>query len=668
MSRVRPYSLIAVLALILAVSPMTIAQTITVSPYAPIGQPIDFQIDTGSPNTGYFFDVSARGTQDGLTIPISGREIPLTSPLIWLEGGGSQFPLYFQNFLGTSDSQGLAMPRLLIPDLPFLAGRSLFAAFVTLNPGNIDGVDFISQPVQTVLVQNGTHGWTDLSPDPNTIVFYVSSSSGNDSNDGLSPTTAVKTLAHARSLLRNGMPDHLLLKRGNVWNENLDGWNKSGMGPSAPIVIGTYGTHPARPLLRTGSSSGFRTNWGAVVSNVAISGIHFHANSYNGYGGPFGIAFDYDCNTMLIEDCKVEGYATNVKMIPSSGRRITNVAMYRNVIVDAFAKDRYSAGLYAEGVDGLTLGENVFDRNGWNPALGDGRTVNDHNAYVQVNCTGLVATGNFFARGSSHGLQARPGGVVRDNVFYRNAIGMSFGIVLGQHSPLPGGVTGSVTGNVFVEGDDISSSKPRGFGLELGNISSAQVSENLFVNDVSSQPWGVAINMDSANGVGAQNLTISNNTIFDWRGGILVGGGGTRNITLSSNFIQQSDTASFLTTFTGGVPSSSLLNNNVYHTNRSLGYWFKAQSSYYSFPSWQGVAIEAGSCEHDVQFRDPSRNFGTYMAEIGGTPTGDALLTELRTQSRSEWKPEYDIAALRRYIRYGMTPEDPFATVGAVSE
>src|ERR1043165_3600243 len=50
-------------------------------------------------------------------------------------------------------------------------------------------------------------GWTALSPGASSRVIYVSSSSGVDTNSGLSTTAPVRTLSKAYSLLRDGSPD-----------------------------------------------------------------------------------------------------------------------------------------------------------------------------------------------------------------------------------------------------------------------------------------------------------------------------------------------------------------------------------------------------------------------------------------------------------------------------
>ena len=60
-------------------------------------------------------------------------------------------------------------------------------------------------------------GWTVLAPSPDSITVYVSSSEGDDSNDGLTPATAKRSIDAASVLIRDGYPDWLLLKRGDTF-------------------------------------------------------------------------------------------------------------------------------------------------------------------------------------------------------------------------------------------------------------------------------------------------------------------------------------------------------------------------------------------------------------------------------------------------------------------
>src|SRR4051812_49624282 len=87
-----------------------------------------------------------------------------------------------------------------------------------------------------------TNGWTDVTPEPESRVVYVSSSGGSDTgNTGLSASNPVKSLAQARKLVRSGFGDQVLLRRGDTFRETFETWDVSGRDATSPAVIGAYG-------------------------------------------------------------------------------------------------------------------------------------------------------------------------------------------------------------------------------------------------------------------------------------------------------------------------------------------------------------------------------------------------------------------------------------------
>jgi len=56
-------------------------------------------------------------------------------------------------------------------------------------------------------------GWTVLSPAAGAQTIYVSSSTGSDTNNGLSAASPVKSLTRGYNLLRDGQPDWLALTK-----------------------------------------------------------------------------------------------------------------------------------------------------------------------------------------------------------------------------------------------------------------------------------------------------------------------------------------------------------------------------------------------------------------------------------------------------------------------
>ncbi|MFI7633984.1 choice-of-anchor Q domain-containing protein [Nonomuraea sp. NPDC049400] len=78
-------------------------------------------------------------------------------------------------------------------------------------------------------------------------VYYVDSVNGNDSAAGTTESTAWKTLTRA-STAELAPGSKLLLKRGSTWNGQQLSITESG-DDNAPIVVDTYGTSTAKPIV-----------------------------------------------------------------------------------------------------------------------------------------------------------------------------------------------------------------------------------------------------------------------------------------------------------------------------------------------------------------------------------------------------------------------------------
>ncbi len=92
-----------------------------------------------------------------------------------------------------------------------------------------------SEPGDTTVAKNAT------------AVYYLSSSKGNDSNDGRSPDTPWKTIqkVNATALLPG---DAILFKRGDTWNEEISPSSSGTL--TKPIIFGAYGKDGSRPILK----------------------------------------------------------------------------------------------------------------------------------------------------------------------------------------------------------------------------------------------------------------------------------------------------------------------------------------------------------------------------------------------------------------------------------
>lgn len=510
-------------------------------------------------------------------------------------------------------------------------------------------------------------GWTTFEPSVDTRMVYVSSSSGDDQNIGLSPEMPKQTLAAGQALLRHGYPDWLLLKRGDVWQESLGQWTKSGRASSEPMVVSTYGLSPDRPLLRTGSQTGIRTNGGggsaATIDCLAIVGLHFQADGYTGGGDCYGAQMLQPGSHLLIEDCKFEGYGTNL-VFQGFGGRHTDFRLRRSVIVDAYAvhsmSGAHAQGLYAYGVDQLLIEENVFDHNGWSETVpGAGADIYSHNMYIDNGNTAVRVRGNLIANGSSHGLQLRCGGSVVNNLFVKNSIALLVG---GGNNPEPGGVTAAVRGNVILEGKNIDAANPRGWGIVLSNISSGEVSYNVVANnDLGTQPAPLILDGDavgdSSPTVGVHHTRIVGNRFSNWGGGILVEGNPSQisHLEFSGNDVQDERLPWPLISHSvaGTTAAFRSSGNRFFDSISPITSWVEIGNVPRSIDHWKAQVGDTTSVIENAVYLEPDRCLADYSAFLGGAFGLSAFLDVSRLQSSTHWRPAYTAMRANRYIRLG---------------
>lgn len=506
------------------------------------------------------------------------------------------------------------------------------------------------------------NGFTVVTPNAGDRVIYCSSSTGDDANSGLSSANPVATLKRAESLTRDGFGDQLLLKAGDSWQGSFVFWRHSGASPSDPTVLGSYGVGP-RPLILSGSGSAFVA--GAVssqeVDNLDILGIHFMADARNpaltskpADTDPTGISILTHSSNILVENCQTDFYGVGMNFQDFYGP-LSNITVRRNIIDNSWATKAHSQGVYALGVDGLTFDGNVFDHNGWNTSIhGADPTFFNHDCYISAENSNVVVENNLFASAAGYGLQDRPGGIVKNNVFVDDPVAMSYGLVNGARTT-PGGVTGEVTGNVFLGGT------PRGpitqtEDLLIGNIrpgDGAVVSQNIF-SQAPGAAW-TAIELSHGSGqadpqdsVGLNDLTIESNIFYQQANGIYVDSGqkagGTglnalNRLKILNNqfeFMSLSDVQNSVTTY---AAQENISGNSSYKTNRHM----------------VNVTNDVGSTmmSSPMDFLDPSRNLSTYNASLGNAASLTDLLTRELGQSQQTYTAALAPSAIAAYVQAG---------------
>ena len=512
---------------------------------------------------------------------------------------------------------------------------------------------------QMLSVSMNAAGATVVTPQSGDRVIYVSSSAGSDSNSGLSASSPVKSIEAGESLLRNGHGDELLLKSGDVWHDSLVYWRLSGASAQDPMVISSYGGS-TRPTIMSGSSDGITTGASSApeIDNLYIMNIHFWADgrdpslTSNPNGGAYatGINILSKSTNILVENCYVQDYAVNLNFEDFQGP-LNNISVRRNVSVDSYTTVGHSQGMYATGVNNLLIEGNLFDHDGYNDSVPGGQaTWYNQGIYLSGQNNGCVVRDNIIARAAGYGLQARSGGVVTGNLFVDDPVGCSYGLVNGAMTHASG-VTGSVTGNVFLGGANIGTLQG-GSGLQIANISKSgvTVANNIFASGVDNAPAAITLTFgqnqpNPQDSVGLNNVMIENNIAYDWNRGVQVDGGmtpGGTGLTAINNV-----------TFTGN-DFENIPSNVINHDDPISGqeHWYSNYFQNVGVPCIAGYT-QAPEPTTYLGFSNPQRTAATYNAQLGGSNSDSAFLSAARSQNELSWNAKYDAASVVSYVSAG---------------
>jgi len=363
-------------------------------------------------------------------------------------------------------------------------------------------------------------GWTDLSAlvQNDSQIVYLSLSEGNDSTgqtylstdveigaSPFNPTGTIKayaTFASAYNQLRDGYPDLLLIKRGEVWPDfPYVRLTKSGRSKTERQIIGAYGNSGDRPRLM---NAGFSTEGSDHSIDFVIIADLFVAPSERSIvesGGPTGFSFSGNSTHILLEGCHIHLHRNNIVIqssLPLGNPIVEDTALRRNVVTDAWGNNSHGQGLYISGVGNVLVEENIWDHNGWLLPYKDA-TVYDRNQYLS-SYNFLIVRGEINARSASEGTQMREGGVYRHNLSIQNSNAIAMG-----HSQTSRDISGKISQNVVLDARDIGSSD-RGFGMSIGNRTvNVELSDNIIAHQKTGGPYNV------------EAITISNETKMSYQ-------------------------------------------------------------------------------------------------------------------------------------------------------
>ena len=379
-----------------------------------------------------------------------------------------------------------------------------------------------------------SEGWTQFTRSPDTRVIHVSSSAGDDANDGLSPERPIKTLREGYTRMRSGYPDWLLLKAGDTWNHDKLGdqdgrWTKSGRSKSEKMLISSYGDG-ARPVIK---NRGFGVFWGYAlperVDHLALVDLEFYnaerdpnSSEYGGdeAGRRNGFGFILAGRDLLIEGCKFHWFLFNNIEKQEQHGPIEDVTIRRTVFANNWNGGGASTGFFARKVKNLVIDECVFDHNGWKgddrsvPASQGGPYTFSHNIYLLENGYPATVKNSIISRASYNGMKMRSGGTAENNLFIANSAALNFFKV------------GTVRRNVVMHGVVLSGSKTRDSsrGLHVINPEGVTIENNLTAHIESAGGSGYEVRCVGNNATWSPDhryrFVMRDNIAYNWKGGI----------------------------------------------------------------------------------------------------------------------------------------------------
>jgi hypothetical protein len=448
-----------------------------------------------------------------------------------------------------------------------------------------------------------------VTPSSDSQTIYVSTS-GKNSYDGLSPafTTGIhgpkQTIAAGVALLRNNMPDELLIEGGDSFSSGLNLGTLSGRSALEPLLVSTYGDSPTRPILG-----------GAIAIGGGSHVVVLHLNVVQGTAAGSAGASVYGTD-ILLEDCRFDGGQYQGIGIGGSGQS-TNIRARRNVIYQITGH-----GFFIEHVDTVLVeGNIIYDLF----TSGNGAV---HGMYIaRGSDTGpssnVTADGNlvFIDQNDAqtgNGIMMRPGGIARGNVI----VGPKWtGIALGACNDRGGlppcvGANGSaiIDSNLMLDAPNAA-----GFNYNGAYIQPpTQIPNNIVLRS-----GGVFVGSDQA--------VITGNIVAGDGGFTLQQGNG---MSWSNNtFLFTSSASNAHLAWLQCIPSQGSGGTCANFSARGNRYypWSEGNTNM-TFSTWEADTGEDGT-NTTFSLADPNVSLGTYNGTLGGTATTRAFFETAAGQS-----------------------------------
>ncbi|MBP6186106.1 MAG: T9SS type A sorting domain-containing protein [Saprospiraceae bacterium] len=529
------------------------------------------------------------------------------------------------------------------------------------------------------------NGWTPFLPSADTRIIYVSDSDGDDftahfympddvavGSDPFLPTGSIqafKTIAAGMTQLRNGFPDWILLKKGDVFqNQHFGIINLSGRNSDEPVVFSSYGTSDQRPQIHTAGQPAISIGYyfdNNVCNDLAFCGLHLDPSPRPTDADPSAIQVFADFNNLLFEDIYVSYFFTAVVVLDPAGGGTasrSNLTIRRSAFCDSYTTGTaHTGGVFINNVDSILFEENLVDRNGWSDAI-PGATANGfrHNTYFQVGNKNLTFRDNISSRASATGGGHRCGGIITGNLYLSNPQNLQFGTHETTINWPSEFVTGEVAYNVVLD-SRVEPFDP-GRGIRVQRAKNVQVHHNIVAHFTSMGTYNLGMFLDEA-----EDVEFNANIIYKWgnnmptgpaySSGIALGSGLTGMNVMANNAIQMENEKGYCFNTNAPFANVSFSENKYYNVNPQNN-WFQPGGN---FTAWSNMSGETGGQVLDVPYSDPERNISSYLATLGIVGDLDELISLRKAMNKSNWSDNFTAQVINNYIREGFDLDGPSA-------
>jgi hypothetical protein len=544
---------------------------------------------------------------------------------------------------------------------------------------------------------SGAAGWTQITPSGTaqngyngaapalgtTMQIYVSNSTGKDPGDAGfvaatagSSTTPYRTLAQGVSVLRDGQPDWILLKKGDTWTDEIfpRTTNRSGKSADEPMVYTSYGTG-ARPIIKSRTAAIGNSDGGHhLLDFSAYIGLdlwQYMRDPSTGLMtdaslGSEGVTYSNVNHTwILFEDCRfrnyLDGINDNFSPQPDYPPFVCQTGIYRrNHFVDCFGGSAFGSACHINFI----MEENILDHN-WTTSTLNGNPYVGH-AFSMHN---FYHAGYYFpSRQYPYNMPSNPANelVITDG-----------GKTCFAHS----------IGNICL--NDASGSHYRSGGIIVDNLHSKfwwafdygmprGVPATLVSYNVAVEPYD---NLDAAGGQGVSGFSTMGGYWYngDWHdfsslsiesniasyincpagrsnstGGIACLGQGSPSVTVFKGVVIKNNVVSWDNT------SDPITESGVFFVDDEImtGNYTRKLGSAWTLNNYTTIA--------DPGFLDQNRCLSAYDLTLGGAGAGtvDNFALRVRGQSKDNWQSNLTAKAVNNWIRAGFNmPQLDYGTV-----